>query len=76
MTMEFSPRLFPHGGGSLEKKICLYQGIRRRDHVILTKANLAFWGGPLENKICLDKGIPRRDHGILTKANLACGGDP
>ena len=49
-------------GGPLENKICLDQGIRRRDHGILTKAILACGGGPLENKICLDQGIRRRDH--------------
>ena len=61
-------------GDSLENKICLYQGIRRHDHVILTNGILAFWGGPLLNEICLDQGIRRREHGILTKAIHACGG--
>ena len=39
------------GGGPLENKICLDQGIHRRDHGILTKDILAWGGGPLENLI-------------------------
>ena len=58
----------------MENKICLGQGIRRRDHQILTKANYACGVVPLENKICLNKGIPRRDHEILTKVFLHVGG--
>ena len=41
MTMKFSPMLFSRMGGPLENKFRFYQGIRRHDHGILTKAILA-----------------------------------